>query len=192
MGRQARAGEGIFKITTLRAAANEGSAMNVGRMGALLGGSLVEPVVGSVVRRQVGRQVGHLGGRLGGTFVARAAVWTGGLVLMLGPMAGAFAARAIDAPPPTRAAVLNAPQVDAAVQADDRSSLRQGMVGSVSASGDAVLVNGAWFFIVEGRTQLFRDGRPAPAGALAKGQWLKFTLAPGTADRRTLGVVYVP
>ena len=112
--------------------------------------------------------------------------------MMLGPMAGAFAARAIDAPPPTRAAVLNAPRVDAAVQADDRSSLRQGMVGSVSASGDAVLVNGAWFFIVEGRTQLFRDGRPAPAGALANGQWLKFTLAPGTADRRTLGVVYVP
>ncbi len=113
-------------------------------------------------------------------------------MVALGHAAGAHAARAIDAPPPTRAAVLNAPQADAALQADDRSSLRQGVVGAVGANGDAVLVNGSWFVIVEGRTQVFRNGRPAPAGTLAKGQRVKFTLAPGTVDRKTLGVVYVP
>lgn len=170
MRRHVGAAHGILTITTLRAAVNERSAMNV-------------------VRERVG---GPADVRGGGSALARAAVWAGGGLLVLGHVAGAHAARAIDAPPPTRAAVLNAPQVDAALQADDRSSLRQGLVGSVSASGDAVLVNGAWFFIVEGRTQLFRNGRPAPAGALAKGQLVKFTLAPGTADRKTLGVVYVP
>lgn len=136
------------------------------------------------------------GQHLWGSLRARATAWAGGAVvalgLWLGLSAGAHATRAIDAPPPTRAAVLNAPQADAALQADDRSSLRRGMVDSVSASGDAVLIHGSWFFIVEGRTQLFRDGRAASAGALAKGQWVKFTLAPGTADRKTLGVVYVP
>lgn len=167
---------GVFRITMLRAAANEGSAMNVVHGGVRAGG----PVGGSA------------GGRVSGNALARAAVWAGGLMLALGPVAGAHAARAIDAPPPTRAAVLNAPQADAALQADDRSSLRLGVVDLVNANGDAVLVNGAWFFIVEGRTQLFRNGRPAPAGALAKGQVVKFTLAPGVADRRTLGVVYVP
>lgn len=163
MQRRAGADHGIFN-TMSRAAASQGSAMNVVRVGEDLRGC----------------------GRV------RSALWTGGFVMALAHAAVAHAFRAIDAPPPTRAAVQNAPQVDPALQADDRGSLRQGVVGAVSANGDAVLVNGTWFVIVEGRTQVFRNGRPAPAGTLAKGQQVKFTLAPGTVDRKTLGVVYAP
>ena len=111
-----------------------------------------------------------------------AAVVTGG---------AAQAARALDVPPPTAAAVLNAPKPDAAAQADDRSSLRQGVVAAVSADAAWVYVNGSWLRIASG-TKLFRQGRPVAAGALAKGQLLRFTLATGAADRKTLGVVYVP
>jgi hypothetical protein len=160
---RASAGHGILN-TASPAAANQGPAMNVVRVD----------------------------GSVRGRAFARAALCAGVTVVLLGHAAGAHAFRAIDAPPPTRAAVLNAPQADAALQADDRSSLRQGVIGAVSTAGDAVLVNGAWFVIVEGRTQVFRDGRPAPAGTLAKGQQVKFTLAPGTPDHKTLGVVYVP
>jgi hypothetical protein len=106
------------------------------------------------------------------------------------PTANAF--RAIDAPPPTRAAVLNAPRPDPAAQADDSSSLRQGVVTDVSPKGDWVYVNGSWLGIVEGRTQLFQRGSAAQASQISKGQLLKFTLVPGAADRKTLGVVYVP
>jgi len=102
------------------------------------------------------------------------------------------AARAVDAPPPSRAAVVSAPQPHAAVQADDRASLRQGIVADISAKGDWVFVNGSWLGIVDGHTVLFRNGRPVRADVLRKGQPLRFTLAPGVADRKTLGVVYVP
>ncbi|KNZ32997.1 MAG: hypothetical protein AD742_08460 [Methylibium sp. NZG] len=104
----------------------------------------------------------------------------------------AQAARALDVPPPTPAAVLNAPKPDTATQADDRSSLRQGVVRDVSADRAWVYVNGTWLRIAEGSTQLFRQGRAVHASALSKGQLLRFTLAPGAADRTTLGVVYVP
>ena len=104
----------------------------------------------------------------------------------------ARAVRALDAPPPTRAAVLNSPKPDAAVQADDSASLRQGLIEQVSANGDRVLVNGSWLAVVEGHTRLFQRGRQVPASQLSKGQWLRFTLAPGAAGRSTLGVAYVP
>jgi hypothetical protein len=104
----------------------------------------------------------------------------------------AHAVRAIDAPPPTRAAVLNAPQPSPAIQADDSASLRQGVVADVNTSANTVYINGSWLRIAEGSTRLFQQGRPVQADALRKGQRLKFTLAPGAADRKTLGVVYVP
>ncbi len=118
----------------------------------------------------------------------RTALW----VAMLLAVPSAHAVRAIDAPPPTRAAVLNASRPDPALQADDSASLRRGSVAAVSPNADAVLVNGSWLAIVEGRTTLFRQGRPVPASQLGKGQMLRFTLAPGSADRKVLGVVYVP
>lgn len=115
------------------------------------------------------------------------------LLVVAAGLAGsaAHAVRAIDAPPPTRAAVLNAPRPDPVAQADDSSSLRQGVVSAVSPNGDRVYINGAWLAVVEGRTTLFQRGRAALPSQLSKGQRLSFTLAPG-ADRKTLGVVYVP
>ena len=106
------------------------------------------------------------------------------------PAAQAF--RAIDAPPPTRAAVLNAPRPDPAVESDNSTSLRQGVVTAVSPNADAVFVNGTWLRIEPGVTQLYRQGQATQSSQLNKGQLVRFTLAPGSADRRTLGVVYVP
>jgi hypothetical protein len=106
--------------------------------------------------------------------------------------APSHAARAIDVPPPTRAAVLNTPLPDPATQADDSSSLRQGVVSDVSPNADRLLVNGSWLRVAEGSTRLFRQGRPVQANAVGKGQLIQFTLAPGVADRKTLGIVYVP
>ncbi len=117
------------------------------------------------------------------------------LAALLGTLlasAPGHAARAIDVPPPTRAAVVNAPLPDPAIQADDSSSLRRGVVADVSPNADWLFINGSWLRVTEGTTRLFRQGRPVQAKALGKGQRVEFTLAPGVADRKTLGIVYVP
>ncbi|MBC7704841.1 MAG: hypothetical protein H7274_12965 [Rhodoferax sp.] len=80
----------------------------------------------------------------------------------------------------------------AASHADDSSSLRQGMITSVSAKNDQIEVNGSWLKIASGKTRLFQRGQAVSGDALAKGQVVKFTLLPGAVDRFTLGVVYVP
>lgn len=80
----------------------------------------------------------------------------------------------------------------AASHADDSSSLRQGMITSVSAKNDQVEINGSWFKVAAGKTRLFRQGRAVEKDVLAKGQAVKFTLVPGDAERLTLGVIYVP
>lgn len=80
----------------------------------------------------------------------------------------------------------------AASHADDSSSLRQGMITSMSAKNDQIEVNGSWLKIASGKTRLFQRGREVSTDALAKGQTVKFTLLPGDADRFTLGVIYVP
>jgi hypothetical protein len=120
--------------------------------------------------------------------VLEAAVLLGALLAA----SATHAVRAIDAPPPTRAAVLNAPQPNPAIQADDSASLRQGVVADMNPSANTVYINGSWLRIAEGSTRLFQQGRLVQADALRKGQRLKFTLAPSAADRKTLGVVYVP
>ena len=80
----------------------------------------------------------------------------------------------------------------AASHADDSSSLRQGMITSVSAKNDQVEINGSWLKVAAGKTRLFRQGRAVNSDVLAKGQTVKFTLLPGDAERLTLGVIYVP
>ncbi len=115
----------------------------------------------------------------------------GTLLVSLLASAPTHAARAIDVPPPTRAAVLNAPLPDPATQADDSSSLRQGVVTDISPNADWLFINGSWLRVAEGSTRLFRQGRPVQAKAVGKGQRVEFTLAPGVADRKTLGIVYV-
>jgi hypothetical protein len=104
----------------------------------------------------------------------------------------AHAVRAIDAPPPTPEAVRNTRQPALSTQADDRSSLRQGMLSAISPDRRWVYINGSWFGLVEGSTRLFRQGRSVQADALVVGQRLNFTFAGGNALRTTLGAVYVP
>ena len=41
-------------------------------------------------------------------------------------------------------------------------------------------------------TRIFRGGRSVRFDDLGKGQKVRFTLAPGVADRTTLGAIYVP
>ncbi|MDQ6681374.1 MAG: hypothetical protein M3Y67_10500 [Pseudomonadota bacterium] len=105
----------------------------------------------------------------------------------------AWAVRVTDARVPTTSAMGQAPQPSAAAShADDSSSLREGTISDVSAKHDQIEVNGSWLKLVEGKTRVFREGRATSGDALAKGQKVKFTLAPGDAGRTTLGVVYVP
>lgn len=114
------------------------------------------------------------------------------LALLSGMAAPAVAARAAGAAVPEPEAVRSLPQTAPLAQADDRSSLRQGVVIAMSPQNHWVFVNGSWLGIVEGRTKLFRQGRPVGRESLTKGQLLRFTLAPGVQDGTTLGVVYVP
>lgn len=77
--------------------------------------------------------------------------------------------------------------------ADDSSSLREGVITAVNDKRDQIEVNGSWLKVVAGSTRVFRQGRTVNAvDELVKGSKVKFTLAPGAADRATLGVVYVP
>jgi hypothetical protein len=93
---------------------------------------------------------------------------------------------------PQAAAAVTAP-VAATPAADDSSSLREGVITAVSDKRDQIEVNGSWLKVVAGSTRVFRQGRSVNAGdELVKGSKVKFTLAPGAADRATLGVVYVP
>ncbi len=93
---------------------------------------------------------------------------------------------------PQAAAAVTAP-VAATPAADDSTSLREGVITAVSDKHDQIEVNGSWLKVVAGSTRVFRQGRSVNAGdELVKGSKVKFTLAPGAADRATLGVVYVP
>ena len=94
------------------------------------------------------------------------------------------AGRAAPASPPSSAA--------AAAHADDSSSLREGMITSLTTSHDQIEVNGSWLKVEANKTRLFRQGREVTGDALVKGQLVKFTLLPSDAQRATLGVVYVP
>ena len=79
-----------------------------------------------------------------------------------------------------------------AAQADDSSSMREGVISGVSAKGDQIEVNGSWLKVADGTTRVFRQGRAVGRDELKKGQKVRFTLAPGAAGRTTLGGVYVP
>lgn len=116
------------------------------------------------------------------------AVW----IAAFGFAGPATAVRVENAGPPNQESVRQAspPSLQAA---DDKSSLRQGLITGVSEKRDQVEINGSWFKVVEGKTRVFRQGRAVKSGdELAKGLQVKFNLAPGSSDTTTLGVVYVP
>ena len=82
--------------------------------------------------------------------------------------------------------------VPAVAHADDRSSMREGVITAISDKRDRIQVNGSWLKLADGATRVFRQGRAVQPDALAKGQKVRFTLAAGVADRSTLGAIYVP
>ena len=94
---------------------------------------------------------------------------------------------------PSPDAVRRATPPTAAAAADESHSIRQGVVTALGDQRDRIQVNGSWLMVVNGTTRMFRQGRVATINDIAKGQTVRFTLAPGAAGARTtLGVVYVP
>ena len=105
----------------------------------------------------------------------------------------ALAVRVTGAQAPSPEIVRQAVQPSlAASHADDSSSLREGVITGVSAHHDQIEVNGSWLELAEGKTRVFRQGRVVKRDQLAKGQKVKFTLAPSDASHATLGALYVP
>lgn len=70
--------------------------------------------------------------------------------------------------------------------------LQTGTVSGLRGDGAQVEIDGKWFIVKPGRTQLLRAGLPVGASMLAKGQKLSFTLASATQGEKALGVVHVP
>ena len=111
--------------------------------------------------------------------------------LMLGAVGQALAVRVTNATAPSPDTVRRG--AVAASQADDSTSLREGVITAVNDKRDQVLINGSWLKVVEGKTRVFRQGRSVKSGdELVNGKQVKFTLMPGGTDPATLGVVYVP
>ena len=112
--------------------------------------------------------------------------------IALATATSAGAVRLADMPPPTPESVRNSTVAPAtAAQTDGSSSLSDGLVAAVNDKGDQIEVHGTWLKLVDGQTQVFRQGKRVTGTALAKGQRIRFSLAAG-ADRTTLGLVYVP
>ncbi len=80
----------------------------------------------------------------------------------------------------------------AASNADDSTSMREGVISAVNEKRDQVEINGTWLTVVAGKTQLFRKGRNVKLDELEKGQKVRFTLLSGATGRATLGAIYVP
>lgn len=110
---------------------------------------------------------------------------------LLAAVGSAGAVRVADMPPPTAEAVRNAAPPSTASLTDASNNLADGMIASVNDKGDQIEVHGTWLKLVDGQTQVFRQGKRVTGSALAKGQRIRFSLAAG-ADRTTLGLVYVP
>ena len=108
----------------------------------------------------------------------------------------AWAVRVVGAAAPSADAVRQADVSGAkgakAAQADDSSSMREGVITALSAKRDRVEINGSWLKLADRKTHLFRHGRAVTRDELAKGQKVKFTMAAGDAEHATLGAVYVP
>lgn len=109
--------------------------------------------------------------------LAAAGLWAGGA-------AHADRVVGIASIPPAKGAA--APPAAAAVP------LQTGTVTALRSDGAQLEIDGKWFIVKPGRTQLLRDGLPVSTSALVKGQRLSFTLASATPGEQALGVVNVP
>lgn len=123
----------------------------------------------------------------------RAAVLVLG-TLVLGSAADlATASRAGGAAAPAASAVRATTQQPAHLQADESASLRQGTIAAVDPSGMRVQVQGIWLDLVEGRTQLVRNGQAARLATLKAGESIRFTVMSASgAAAPALQVIYAP
>lgn len=106
------------------------------------------------------------------------------VALALAPFGVAHAVRAADTPPPAPEAVRAANPA-----APVASTVRDGRITAVSAAGEQVEIDGAWYRCIDGRTRIYRQGRAATMAVLATGQRVSYSAAAG--DAKVLGVVYV-
>ena len=114
-------------------------------------------------------------------------------LVLSGAAASATAVRVgTEAAAPKPEAVREAASAAGASRPDESNSLREGVITGLSEKADRVEVQGTWLDIVDGKTRIFRRGTAIAPSALQKGVKIKFTVAPGTEGRSTLGVVYVP
>lgn len=67
----------------------------------------------------------------------------------------------------------------------------EGVVTALDATGARVQIQGQWYTVAAGHTQVSSGGKQVPASSLKVGQKLKFNLAAG-GDSKTLGTVYAP
>jgi hypothetical protein len=101
------------------------------------------------------------------------------------------AARIVGGAAPSASAVQGAAAQPAQVQNDESASLRQGTIAAIDGRGARVQVQGVWLDLVDGKTQLLRNGRPAGLDTLKAGEAIRFTVVPGGAAP-ALKVIYVP
>jgi hypothetical protein len=98
----------------------------------------------------------------------------------------------VEAAAPSASAVMKSPQQSAAAQADESASLRHGVVTALDGKGARLQVQGVWLEIAADKTQLLRDGKPAPLDTLKVGDAIRFMVAPGAAEGQALRVIYAP
>ncbi|HEY2558444.1 MAG TPA: hypothetical protein VGI48_01905 [Caldimonas sp.] len=120
--------------------------------------------------------------------------WRAAALAALGlACAGVASASRVDfAPPPAASAVQTSAQQPQHVQADESSSLRQGVVGAVDERRARIQVQGIWLDTVAGQTKLLRGGRPAGLETLRAGETIRFTVAPESTGAPSVRLIYVP
>ena len=119
--------------------------------------------------------------------------WFAACTLALGLTGQALAIRIPGDPAPSPGAVQPPSTSPSRIPVERGSGLAEGMITKVSEKRDQVEINGSWIRISDDKTRVFRQGRAViAADELVKGKVVKFTLAPGTGDTLTLGLVYVP
>ncbi|MDH3209372.1 MAG: hypothetical protein OEM00_08645 [Burkholderiaceae bacterium] len=84
------------------------------------------------------------------------------------------------------------PKASQAYKTSPAKNILSGSVTDIDASGSQVQIDGRWYVIKQGRTQLLRNGLPLNTGVLSKGQKVRFSMASQTAGELALGVIYVP
>ncbi len=110
------------------------------------------------------------------------------LALLTAASTAAHAVRAADTPPPVPAAVRLAHPP--ASNNDPAGALFDGRITALDLDAGRIVINGISFQLSEKRTQVFRQGLPAPASALRLGERVHYGVAGADPAQRVLTTVY--